>query len=65
MKPARTGIDGTILREARHINLSLHYLEQVIVALQERSMGLSRCGPLRGVSSTIACRVCAGWCSAA
>jgi hypothetical protein len=26
----------------RYINLSLHYLEQVIVALQERSVGLSR-----------------------
>lgn len=27
----------------RYINLSLHYLEQVIVALQERSVGLGRC----------------------
>eukprot|EP00877_Chromochloris_zofingiensis_P015099 jgi/Chrzof1/9843/Cz04g18020.t1 len=41
-RAAKTGIDGTTLREAKYINLSLHYLEQVIVALQERSMGLSR-----------------------
>ena len=32
----KTGIEGTVLREARYINLSLHYLEQVIVALQEK-----------------------------
>ncbi len=31
---SRTGIDGGILKEARYINLSLHYLEQVIIALQ-------------------------------
>ncbi len=31
---AKTGLDGSVLREAKHINLSLHYLEQVIVALQ-------------------------------
>lgn len=35
----RTQIDGTLLKEAKHINLSLHYLEQVIIALQEKSMG--------------------------
>lgn len=39
---SKTGIDGTILKEAKYINLSLHYLEQVIIALQERSMGMSR-----------------------
>ena len=38
----RAGVDGTTLKEAKYINLSLHYLEQVIVALQERSMGLAR-----------------------
>ena len=32
----KTGIEGTSLREARYINLSLHYLEQVIIALQEK-----------------------------
>ena len=26
---AKTGVEGTTLREARYINLSLHYLEQV------------------------------------
>ena len=31
---SRTNIDGTVLREAKYINLSLHYLEQVIIALQ-------------------------------
>lgn len=31
---SKTNIDGTILREAKFINLSLHYLEQVIIALQ-------------------------------
>ena len=33
---AKTGLDGSVLREAKHINLSLHFLEQVIVALQVR-----------------------------
>jgi hypothetical protein len=36
------GVDGTTLKEAKYINLSLHYLEQVIIALQERSMGMGR-----------------------
>ena len=31
---SKTNIDGTILKEAKFINLSLHYLEQVIIALQ-------------------------------
>eukprot|EP00835_Amoeboradix_gromovi_P002145 NODE_115_length_19014_cov_0.489664.p2 type:complete len:630 gc:universal NODE_115_length_19014_cov_0.489664:10587-8698(-) len=31
---SKTGIDGRLLREAKHINLSLHYLEQVIISLQ-------------------------------
>ncbi len=30
----KTGADGQVLREAKSINLSLHYLEQVIVSLQ-------------------------------
>ena len=38
---SKTNIDGTILREAKFINLSLHYLEQVIIALQvSKSMSL-------------------------
>lgn len=40
---SKTGVDGTTLTEAKYINLSLHYLEQVIIALQERAMGLARC----------------------
>ena len=28
-----------VLREAKYINLSLHFLEQVIVALHDRSRG--------------------------
>eukprot|EP00887_Chlorella_sp_A99_P006382 scaffold3.g6382.t1 len=34
---AKTGLEGSAhVREARYINLSLHFLEQVIVCLQER-----------------------------
>eukprot|EP00834_Sanchytrium_tribonematis_P003334 NODE_126_length_17250_cov_2.558743.p1 type:complete len:632 gc:universal NODE_126_length_17250_cov_2.558743:2564-4459(+) len=33
---SRTGIDGRLLKEAKHINLSLHYLEQVIISLQDK-----------------------------
>ena len=32
----KTQADGQLLREAKHINLSLHYLEQCIVALSEK-----------------------------
>lgn len=31
---SKTQILGTILNEAKHINLSLHFLEQVIICLQ-------------------------------
>lgn len=31
---SRTNSDGVLLKEAKYINLSLHYLEQVIIALQ-------------------------------
>ncbi|XP_012938356.2 kinesin-like protein KIF6 [Aplysia californica] len=34
---AKTGVNGTLLTEAKYINLSLHYLEQVIIALSEKS----------------------------
>ena len=34
---AKTGADGRVLREAKHINLSLHHLEHVIVTLQQYS----------------------------
>ncbi|KAH7281878.1 hypothetical protein KP509_35G000500 [Ceratopteris richardii] len=39
---SKTGVDGQILKEAKYINLSLHFLEQVIVALQERNQGKNR-----------------------
>ncbi len=31
---SKTRILGTVLSEAKHINLSLHFLEQVIISLQ-------------------------------
>eukprot|EP00698_Gefionella_okellyi_P015000 TRINITY_DN4197_c0_g1_i1.p1 TRINITY_DN4197_c0_g1~~TRINITY_DN4197_c0_g1_i1.p1 ORF type:complete len:514 (-),score=95.43 TRINITY_DN4197_c0_g1_i1:859-2379(-) len=34
---AKSGVDGQLLKEAKYINKSLHFLEQVIVALQERT----------------------------
>ena len=33
----KTQVEGSLLNEAKHINLSLTYLEQVIIALQERA----------------------------
>tara|TARA_B100000683_G_scaffold121131_1_gene119084 strand:- start:1416 stop:3431 length:2016 start_codon:yes stop_codon:yes gene_type:complete len=35
----KSRIDGATLQEAKYINVSLHFLEQVIVALQERADG--------------------------
>lgn len=34
---AKTRADGRVLQEAKHINLSLHHLEHVIVMLQQLS----------------------------
>ncbi|XP_040408926.1 kinesin-like protein KIF6 isoform X1 [Cygnus olor] len=34
---AKTGVGGRLLTEAKYINLSLHYLEQVIIALAEKN----------------------------
>ncbi len=31
---SKTRVVGTVLTEAKHINLSLHFLEQVIISLQ-------------------------------
>ncbi|KAG1675136.1 hypothetical protein FOA52_003359 [Chlamydomonas sp. UWO 241] len=39
---SKTGAEGDTLMQAKYINLSLHYLEQVVIALQERAMGMSR-----------------------
>ena len=33
----KSQLDGHVLKEAKYINLSLHYLEQVIIALQASS----------------------------
>eukprot|EP00111_Clytia_hemisphaerica_P022991 TCONS_00067660-protein len=33
----KTGVAGTLLKEAKYINLSLHFLEQVIIALSEKT----------------------------
>jgi len=34
---SKSGVNGLLLTEAKYINLSLHYLEQVIVALAEKN----------------------------
>eukprot|EP00743_Colponemidia_sp_Colp-15_P003509 GILK01003787.1.p1 GENE.GILK01003787.1~~GILK01003787.1.p1 ORF type:complete len:816 (-),score=173.29 GILK01003787.1:280-2688(-) len=50
---AKTGIsDKTSVREAKNINLSLHFLEQVIVALHERSQGARNHIPYRNSMMT-------------
>lgn len=36
---SKTQVEGSTLNEAKHINLSLTYLEQVIIALHERKQG--------------------------
>jgi len=44
---SRTGVEGKLLNEAKAINLSLHYLERVIVALHARSQGKQMHVPYR------------------
>jgi len=39
---AKSGTNGRSLTEAKFINLSLHYLEGVIIALQQDTNSLSR-----------------------
>lgn len=39
---SKTQAGGTLLKESKYINSSLHFLEMVIVALQERSQGTAR-----------------------
>ncbi|VDI22535.1 kinesin family member 6/9 [Mytilus galloprovincialis] len=34
---SKTGVNGVLLKEAKYINLSLHFLEQVIIALADKS----------------------------
>lgn len=38
-RTSRTQIAGNLLKEAKYINLSLHFLEQVIVALHQKALG--------------------------
>ncbi|KNC96077.1 uncharacterized protein SPPG_08467 [Spizellomyces punctatus DAOM BR117] len=49
---ARTGIGGNLLKEAKYINLSLHYLEQVIIALHEKALGRRTHVPYRNSMMT-------------
>eukprot|EP00929_Paragymnodinium_shiwhaense_P055123 TRINITY_DN27648_c0_g1_i3.p1 TRINITY_DN27648_c0_g1~~TRINITY_DN27648_c0_g1_i3.p1 ORF type:complete len:811 (-),score=280.94 TRINITY_DN27648_c0_g1_i3:153-2585(-) len=49
---SKTGAEGQLLREATHINLSLHYLEQVIVALHDKTKGRSAHVPYRNSMMT-------------
>lgn len=36
---SKSQVEGSLLTEAKHINLSLTYLEQVIIALHEKTLG--------------------------
>lgn len=38
----KTGVKGLQLSEAKYINLSLHYLEGVIIALHQDATGITR-----------------------
>nr|CCC49380.1 putative kinesin, fragment [Trypanosoma vivax Y486] len=53
---AKTGVSGTVLTEAKHINLSLHYLEQVIMALSEQASGRREHVPFRNSFMTMVLR---------
>lgn len=52
----KTGVQGTLLTEAKYINLSLHYLEHVIVALSEQSKGVREHVPYRNSFMTMCLR---------
>ncbi|KAJ3134119.1 Kinesin- protein 6 [Physocladia obscura] len=49
---SRTGITGNLFKEASCINLSLHFLEQVIVALHEKAQGKRTHVPYRNSMMT-------------
>ncbi|KAJ3191216.1 Kinesin- protein 6 [Irineochytrium annulatum] len=51
-RTSRTGIQGKLFTEASYINLSLHYLEQVIVALYEKGQGKRSHVPYRNSMMT-------------
>lgn len=55
-RAARTKINGQTLKEAKHINLSLHYLEQVIIALHEQSLNQRTHIPFRNSLMTLVLR---------
>ena len=38
---SKTQVEGNLLNEAKYINLSLTYLEQVIIALNEKMKGVT------------------------
>lgn len=52
----KTGIEGTLFKEATQINLSLHYLEHVIVCLNKRSKGENIHVPYRNSLLTLVLR---------
>uniref|UniRef100_A0A7S4PTU8 Kinesin-like protein n=1 Tax=Alexandrium monilatum TaxID=311494 RepID=A0A7S4PTU8_9DINO len=49
---SKTGVEGSLQKEARYINLSLFYLEQVIVALHAKSQGKAHHVPYRNSMMT-------------
>jgi kinesin family protein 6/9 len=53
---AKSGVDGTILKEAKNINLSLHFLQQVIVNLNKKSRGENVHVPYRNNMMTMVLR---------
>jgi hypothetical protein len=49
---SKSNAAGARLQEAKHINLSLHYLEAVIVSLQQVGDGTAKQYPSSRLSST-------------
>lgn len=52
----KTGVTGLLEKEARFINLSLHYLEHVIVCLNKRANGENIHVPYRNSLMTLVLR---------
>ncbi|OMJ82170.1 hypothetical protein SteCoe_17189 [Stentor coeruleus] len=52
----KTNVEGVLLREARYINQSLHYLEHVIVTLEQKSRGENVFVPYRNSFMTLVLR---------
>lgn len=48
----RTGVQGLQLAEAKYINLSLHHLEGVIIALHQDALAVQRAAALAGSTSS-------------